>query len=239
MPVGSAVAGIAGAGISAWGSNKAAKTQARAAREASAAATEAMAPYAETGKGAVYSLAQLYGIPTSNNQNPGGAFNEESLAAFRRSPDYSFAFDEGKRALEFGAASKGGFKSGNTMRDLTSFGQGMATQNFGNYFSRLMQLAQLGSGAAGTTAQAQSQGILGAGQATAAGTVGATNAINSGIGNTANNLMLYNLLNKNGGSVYGGQSGGSTFSYTPAAAGELPWQSASLGSYGQGGIGSM
>jgi len=234
MPIVAAAA--IGTGGSIYAANKASKAQEKAARQAQ----ETMRPYTETGKGAIYSLAQLYGIPTEGNPNPGEAFNEASLDQFRKSPDYAFAESEGRRQLMFGQAKLGDLKSGNTGRDLVSFGQGMANQTFGNYFSRLMQLAQIGQGGATGTANAQ----MAAGQANAAGTVGASNALNAGIGSATNNLMLYNLLNKQGsGSVYGGQMGSQIpGGYTSASPGELPWQtggySPSLLS-GQGGIGHM
>ncbi len=235
MPVGATIGGaIIGTGGSIYAANKASKTQEKAAR----AAQETMRPYTETGKGAIFSLAQLYGIPTEGNPNPGGAFNEASLDTFRKSPDYAFAESEGRRQLMFGAAKLGDLKSGNTGRDLVSFGQNMANSTFGNYFSRLMQLAQIGQGGASSTANAQ----MAAGQANASGTIGMSNALNQGISGTTNNLMLYNLLNKNNnngtGSVYGGSGTGGPV----AGSGELPW--APAGGYGAslngpGGIGHM
>ena len=81
MPVGATLgaAGI-GAATSIYGSSRAAGMQKRAAQQAQ----QTMRPYTETGAGAIQSLAQLYGIPTSQNPNPGMPFNEASMNAFIR-----------------------------------------------------------------------------------------------------------------------------------------------------------
>ena len=229
MPVGATLgaAGI-GAATSIYGSSRAAGMQKRAAQQAQ----QTMRPYTETGAGAIQSLAQLYGIPTSQNPNPGMPFNEASMNAFRNSPDYAFAENEGRRQLMFGQAKLGGLNSGNTGRDLVSFGQGLATQNFGNYFSRLQQLAQIGQGGANSTASAQ----MAQGQAGASGVVGATNAINQGLGDVSKYFQLQSLLGKpSGGSVYGGQMGPQVpGGFTPAGAGELPWLGGGVSSGGYG-----
>ena len=209
MPV-AAIAGasIIGAGISAYGAKSAAKTQAAAAERAQQAQLgmyrEAVAqqqPFINAGKGAITSLAQLYGIDAQGNAT-GQPFNPESLEKFRNSPDYAFAESEGRRQLDFSAAAKGGLLGGNHMRDMNSFGQGLASQQFGNYFTRLLNLAQIGSGSANSAAGVAAgvggnmgQLQLAQGAANASGTVGMTNAVNQGIGQGTSNLMLYNLMN--------------------------------------------
>lgn len=234
MPVGAVIGGasIIGGGISAYGAYKASKEQSKAAGLAADAIRDSSGqqlslynqsrgdqqPYMEAGKGAVMSLAQLYGL---NGANGGQPYGPESVEAFKRSPDYDFAFKEGLRATNFGAAGKGMLKSGNAIRGAIDYGQGAATQNFGNYHNHLMELARLGQGSAGQltaagaatggqlgqSAGALSQAIMGKGAADASGWVGGTNAINGAIGGASNNLMLYNLLNNKGGSVYGAAGG--------------------------------
>ena len=222
MPAAALIAGgsILSAGIGAWGANKAAKTQSNATLAAMAAEQQRynetksnFQPYLGAGKGAITSLAQLYGINADTGDVTGQPFNEESLAAFRRSPDYEFARTEGTRGLEFTAAGKGGLLGGNTLRDLSTFNQGLATQNFGNYFSRLLELSKFGQGSASALA---GQGgklsdlAMAKGQADASGIVGMTNAATSGITGGTQNLMLWNLLNKGNSSAYGNlQPGGS------------------------------
>lgn len=219
--LGAAAMGLGGSYLSGKAAKKAANVQAASAQQGLALQREQfnnaltlynqgrtdLAPYRGAGEGAVTTLAQLYGIPTAGNPNP-EAFNAKSAEAFRNSPDYKFAFDEGNRAVQFSAAAKGSLASGNTLRDLTEFGQGAATQNFQNYAQRLMQLAQMGQGAASTSAGQGAQfgqtGInfanAGAeqfgniGQAQASGIVGQSNAWNQGLSSAGNNLMLYNLI---------------------------------------------
>lgn len=50
---------------------------------------------------------------------------------------YRFRFNEGQQALERSAAAKGMLRSGNTLAALTNYGQGAASQEYGNEVSRL------------------------------------------------------------------------------------------------------
>lgn len=121
-----------------------------------------MSPYTNAGAGATYSLADLYGLPTPSNPQGGQPLSDESLNAFRAAPDYQFALKEGVRATDMGAAAKGGLLSGGAQRGLTEFGQGLASQQFGNYFNRLLQLSQMGENASefvGNAEQATGRGI--------------------------------------------------------------------------------
>ncbi len=205
--IGSAALTAGGSYLSSRGANKAAQIQADAAQrgydQQLAFAREAQQyhkPYTDVGKGAIYTLADLYGISTDGNPNA-TPYGEQSVQAFRNSPDYDFAFREGNRALTFSNAAQGMLRSGNHLRDLTQYGQGLATQNFNNYAQRLMSLANLGRGAA---SQASGQGIqvgnnlatsLGnQGQALASGVVGSTNAWNQGLSTAGNNLAFYGAM---------------------------------------------
>lgn len=51
-------------------------------------------------------------------------------------PGYQFRLSEGTNALERAAAARGKFISGDQLRDVTAYGQGMASQEFGNAFAR-------------------------------------------------------------------------------------------------------
>jgi hypothetical protein len=217
MPVGLIASSAIGAGASIYGSKKAADAQRAGALRAIDAAKMMfnkaegyLEPYTTTGKSALTSLAQLYGLTLPDGTAGGEPFAENSLDAFRRSPDYAFARDEGIGALTRSAAARGLLHSGNYLRDLTTFGQGLATQNFGNYAGRLMSLAQIGQSSAGQLAgNATSQGNtlaglnLSVGNANAGGIVGATNAFTGGLGSLTNNLALYNFLNRGGGAYSG------------------------------------
>lgn len=190
--LGSAALGLGGSFLSSQASKKAAKVQAAAAQRAE----ERFAPFANVGQGAVTTLGQLFGIGPDGQQT-----GQADFSNFFQSPDYEFARGEGLKALEFSNAAKGQLNSGNNLRDLVQFGQGLATQNFGNYFNRLLQLSQLGSNAAA----GQAEQIGNQGQAKASGIIGSANAMNQGLSGFGNNLMM--------ASVFGNQ--GSPSAYSP------------------------
>lgn len=205
MPIGATVAaaGIGAAGsigsayLSSKAADKAARRQESAAERARAEARADVAPFTGTGKSAVLSLAQLYGLSPTGNGPAGAPFPQSSLDAFTRSPDYQFALDQGVGALERSAAARGQLRGGNLLRDITEFGSGLATQNFGRYTSRLMDLARMG----GSMIPNTSALTLAGGEAGAAGIVGQANAINSGIqgvgsafNSGASNYLLYDML---------------------------------------------
>jgi len=189
MPVGAAIGAVGSLGSAAIGAsaaNRAAKTQARAASRA----RQDMLPYSLPGQGAVATLAQLFGIDPATGEVTGQPMNEASLEAFRRSPDYEFARQEGLRGVEFSNAARGMLRSGNNLRGLADYASGLATQNFNNYRGSLAQLASIGAGAAGGAANASMQ----QGAALASGTVGAANAWGGALGNLGNFAMMHSLM---------------------------------------------
>jgi type II secretory pathway pseudopilin PulG len=207
-------AGILGAGASMYGASKAADAQEKAAAQAAAAQQQALAfqrenyekasnnlsPFIQTGQGANNLLASFYGL----NGNP--ALGENALAAFRNSPDYQFALKEGIGALDNSAAAKGGLLSGNQLRAVTEYGSGLATQNLGNYLSRISglsdqglraggMLGQIGSGTGAninTASNNLGNAYMAGGTAEASGILGMTKGFNSGL----NSLSLYNQMSQ-------------------------------------------
>ncbi len=134
---------------------------------------EVSAPFIETGTQALGRLSDV--------------FLDNDFSGFEESPGYRFAFDEGQRALERSAASRGLLNSGATGRALVDYGTGMASQEFGNWANRLASLAGIGQSTAGQQAgvagqvganmgATAQQGGFGAGTAAASGLVGAANA---------------------------------------------------------------
>lgn len=106
-----------------------------------------MTPWTDMGRGATYSLADLYGLPTAQNPQGGQPLSDQALDAFRRSPDYQFAMDEAIKGADRTAAAKGGLISGGQQGGVARLASGLATQNYSNYFNRLLQLSQLGENA--------------------------------------------------------------------------------------------
>lgn len=197
------------------------------------AALATQAPFVDVGTGAAHSLANLYGIsyagqpsgttssggvvtPYNSNagvSSPGGQNVENAaLASFTQSPDYSFAFNQGLQALQRSGAAGGTGLSGGQVKAATEFGQGLASQQYGNYVNRLLGLAQLGTGAAnqstnaalsGANSQAATQ--QGIGTAQASGIVGSASQLGAGltgIGSAAQTSLLLSRLGNQSPSAY-------------------------------------
>ena len=128
--------------------------------------------------------------PMSVNAPP--APGTPNYSSFFSSPDYNFARTEGQRGLEQSAAARGGAFSGNALRALADYNQGLASQQYGNYYNRLAGLAGIGQNATNSTAQFGanaanqiSANSIAAGDARASGIMGSanswSNALNSGL----------------------------------------------------------
>lgn len=130
----------------------------------------------------------------------GALMHDFGTADFQADPGYAFRLAEGERALQRGKSASGSLGSGGYLKDLTDYSQGMASQEFGNANARynanrgfklnaLQALSGTGQSAtnqqgaaAGAFGQQVGSNIIGAGNAQAAGQVGAANALNGAIG---------------------------------------------------------
>ena len=144
-------------------------------------------PYYSTGTKSLAEIANLQG------QN-GRQQQQEAFNRFTVSPDYQFRFGEGQKALQNTAAAKGSLYSGNTAKALTDYGQGMASQEYGNYYNRLNDTSRQGALTAGTLANLstdyfgnQADLLRTKGDAIASGKVAGANAYQS----TLQNLGQY------------------------------------------------
>lgn len=111
-------------------------------------------PYMAAGSGATNQLASLFA--------PGGAYTRQpTLEELQMDPGYAFRFREGQRALEQGAAARGGLLGGGTGKALARYGQEAGSQEYQNAYNRFManraaatqglqNLSGVGAGAAGT-----------------------------------------------------------------------------------------
>src|ERR1043166_1460447 len=149
MPIG-AVASLGSAAIGAGGSLLAANTQADAQKQALALQQKEfntgradLAPYRDVGQNALYTLAGFYGLPTPNSPGGPGAI-QNALQNFTQTPDYQFAFQQGERALNNSLAARGLGVSGAGIKGAQEFGQGLASQQFTNYWNKLQGLAGMG-----------------------------------------------------------------------------------------------
>lgn len=221
MAIGTTAAILGASAVGAIGASKAASTQSKAARNAADAqlmATretndmlrdfrtediERFSPFYEGGKDAYNALRFETGL----------ADRPEGYQGFTATPGYDFRFNEGQRAVEAGAASRHGLMSGAAQQALTQYGQDYGTGEYQNYLGRLTGLAGAGQNAAGMQGaasqaygsqmgqnmmaggQAAAQGYANAGNASAAGTMGITNALTGGIGNMVGAWQYDNMLN--------------------------------------------
>ena len=74
---------------------------------------------------------------------------EAPMNFLQMDPGYAFRFGEGLKALERSAAARGNLLSGATLKRVQRYGQDLASQEFGNAYNRLAQLANVGPQAAG------------------------------------------------------------------------------------------
>jgi hypothetical protein len=124
----------------------------------------------------------------------------DGYAGFQASPGFQFAMDQGREAVQGSVAARQGLLSGAAMKGMERFGQDFASNEYGNYFNRLSNVAAGGQNAAGMLGAANqayggqigantiaggnavAQGLQQAGNASAAGTMGTANAFNNALG---------------------------------------------------------
>lgn len=147
---------------------------------------------------------------SGGNQLAGPDYSE-----FYKSPDYTFRLNEGLNAVQGSAAARGGLYSGNALRGITDYGQGLAASEFGNYVNRQLALAGMGQAAttqagnaAMTTGTNVSNLLVNQGNARASGIINQTNAITGGVNDLAS---LYGMWR--GGYFGNGSQPGATPPY--------------------------
>jgi hypothetical protein len=205
--VAAAIAGSAVVG--AYSSRQASKAQLQAQREGDAAQermfnrqVELQEPFRQAGVNALPELVE------ASRYTPFG------MEQFQADPGYGFRLKEGLRALESSAAARGGLLSGNQMRGITRFGQGLASDEYTNAFNRyqaeraarlnpLQSLTGMGqtsantlTGAAGQYGQNLAQGAATMGNIRASGYVGAANALTGALGQGLNYYQNQQMMNR-------------------------------------------
>lgn len=142
-----------------------------------------------------------------------------------RDPSYQFRLEEGQKALMAKQAAGGNRWGSQAMKDIVNYGQGAASQEYGNAYTRFMQqkeqlfnrlsgmagmagstsgsIASQGTSTAGNMAHNISSGyggaagnIGGAGTAQAGGIVGSTNALVGGMNQAGNTWLAREYFNK-------------------------------------------
>jgi hypothetical protein len=178
-------------------------------------ATNQLSPWATTGQPANADQADLLGLN-------GQAAADAAMAKFQQSPGYAWQMQQGERAVDAGAASRGILRSGATIKAEDTFGQGLANQDFGNYWNRLQQLSGAGLTAAGGIASAATGGAanianVDTGQAGADASIYSNMA--KGVSTGANQLMSNTAFQN----YIGGAGGGGASTYAGMAGADLGW----------------
>ena len=128
--------------------------------------TELQEPWRQAGIGALNQL-----IPLSQQYQPFG------MAQFQAEPGYGFRLSEGIKALERGAAARGGLLSGAQGKALQQYGQNLASQEYQNAFNRYQAERQARLGPL--------QSLAGVGQTATQAIGGAASQYGSNVGNLA------------------------------------------------------
>lgn len=183
----SAVLGIGSALIGASSAKKAANAQSAAAdaqialsREMYEDTSSKFAPFLERGQLGMQAYMSELGL----GKAPAG------YGGFEASPGYQYRLDQGNANINALAGAKGGLNSGATRLALMRQGQGMASDEYGQYMNRLAGVSDMGLGAAGNQATAANafagqanSALANRGNAAAAGSIGVGNAFQNGIQN--------------------------------------------------------
>lgn len=224
MPIGvsGAIAlgvGAAGVGASLIGSSQQAGAISDASDAANARAQQAIAeakplyqPYIDQGGSGLKTYADLTGV-----NGPDAA--STAMAGFQASPGYQYQVQQGLRAVDAGAASKGMLRSGATLKAEQTLGNNLADQDFGNYMTRLNTLATFGQNAVNgysnvMTGQANNQQstLTSAGGQLASIYGNEASGVANALGNTYSNLRSSGALN----SLFPTTGGNPTGGYIPS-----------------------
>jgi hypothetical protein len=139
----------------------------------------------------------------SQQEQQASAAGAPDLSVFFESPDYQFNLAEGQKAIDRSLAARGRTLSGAGVKEGIRYASGMASNEFGNFYNRLANLAGIGQTATNSTAAAGanaanniSQNHLYAGNARANGYMQTGQAVNNAVQGGIQNYMLYQYLNK-------------------------------------------
>lgn len=144
----------------------------------------------------------------------GTARAQQAFDQFRNSTGYQFRLDQGMNALNSGYAGAGTIKSGAAIKAAQDYGQGIASQEFGNYLNALGNQQgvglQAGSAAAG----------VGVNSANSLGNIAiqnGANQANAALLKAQNTGQALNSLATIGANIFGQSSGG----YNMPSAGQI------------------
>lgn len=175
-------------------------------------------PWRAAGGGAVNQLTRLLGLgqirytPDSRGL-PQGTLDgssavqdqQQAFGEWQRDPGYEWRMSEGIKARDRSASAKGSLLSGAQRKSLDAWGQGLASEEYGNYFNRLAAMAGAGQQAVGQSGSVAastlgniSNAAISAGQSRQSG----YNALASGVIRADNNAQKW------ASRIWGGGMGG-------------------------------
>ena len=179
---------------------------------------EDLAPYRAVGAPAITTLGEEVGI----EGEAGPLTRTFTLEDYEADPGYQFRLQEGEQAINRAAAARGQWTNPATVRELQRYGQGLASQEFGNAFNRfqigqgnrfnrLAALAGTGQTAVNTTGQLGAQmaanvgniGMTGAARENQLRMAGANALIGGLTGGISSGIDMYNVNR-----MFGGGGGG-------------------------------
>lgn len=105
-------------------------------------------PYTASGAAAATRLSDLYGLN-------GGDAAKAAMVDIENTPGYQFARDQGIKALDASAASRGMLRSGNQEQAVQQYGTGLAQQYLQQYLDNLARQQSIGLGATGGMNEAE------------------------------------------------------------------------------------
>ena len=149
---------------------KASKQQIRAEREAREQLVELNAPFLELGQGAIPNVQAFVDDPTGANFLEGN-------------PLFNAAVENANDVISNAAAAGGRFNSGGTVDELFKNYLAIGDQFVNTAFQRAITPVQMGQNAANFQGTNVANSLTNAGNARAAGTIGAQNARNQGLNN--------------------------------------------------------
>jgi hypothetical protein len=181
------------------------------------------APYSQFGEESTNRLATLMGLRPGVDS--GSLMQQPTLDQLQMDPAYKFREQQGLQAVQRQMAASGMGASGAALKGAQRFGQGLASEEYGNAYNRFMQnrtnvmnllqggvntgfgAAQgVGNAAVGTgtniantmlgAGQALGQGIEQAGQARASGYMGGATSLAQALQSPAQNYMMYSMMNR-------------------------------------------
>lgn len=198
-------------------------------------------PYMDIGTHAINPMYRAMGLNADGSRDMSNPLNQQfsfNPGDLTKTPGYQFALQQGMQGINNSAAAKGLGMSSANMRDAGRFATGLADQTYGDQFNRALQsyntnydaaannasrmagLVQVGQNSAAGVGNMGMQTAMNSGNlltsgaaASAAGQVGAANALTGGL-NTGMNFYLQNqMLSKMGNSsMYGNWNSGDLFS---------------------------